>query len=1061
MIRLHRIRRVGEIMLAILLQMIVGMGVATATETMDTIEMRDTTYYIYPNIQNPWLQKNPLYYNDAMNVLYDLHTFERLHVQYHSCVMIPSTSSSNQDDDVDENDDWYIGATPIIEAQISFSLYGVKKEDTGSDSSKQNWFQQQIHRSSCHRSTFINSFYTTSSMMSFINSLITTGKLSSSFDASTIPSTSLCHVQDNYGYGTVCSKDDPTEFSFNQYSLVTSSSNGRTGSVCTPKYLLSTTSTLEPINQLLHQKELHCFEIYNDDDGADGASGSDSAVQTLLTNSHSCNVLYDPYNTDGKQCPDPYHILQHREHSLASTMIQEVTMMMPSIRQQQRKQKIIYASIVLFVVSCIMLIVASMIFLFQYQKTYGLRRRKRRQRRSRSYRQKQQQKVRQANDQWKRQQQPEVTSVDDVTCHMKLELNHLDDTTSTVASSSTNGDDDNSVIVKSSFPSDMSQSIFVVWSNWTSRPRFHNPFSTRVENDVATPLSNDTGTSRITTNEPYQQFPEHSHDDIFDLPIVDDGPIESDHTISSITNNNNVNNSGHNDRFIRNDKHTTTTSPTSIIVETFKKPRRKSSKTRILLEEDNVGAIPRTNANNVNENNTMEEHTFPDKEVPKLVSTNPASAVPPQPPQSLSSSASMFQQFAARRQRLLKLRKEKPAKLNEHKYIPPSLESLIISVEPGCADARHYVPDPTTASQVHNKVSSFKVKDLVSEVDRLQSVLTNDAIDRTPQRENDSSETFGMNADITVEPRNIVPSKSAVNVDDYTLKVSVPKSRNESLMNVTEAQNGNLFSSVTACICTDVPCTPFHMSHSENMNDSLLSDENVSDVLHTNEKSVASPCRTVTPEQLTKQLTATRYVRAIGETLVSSVDSDTMRTNTKTSIISMGDGHSPVNVQSYLSQRQKSPIRMSLPVPRVATHQSHRSKDIKPVGLRSYASIRQSNSFVTFDTDVAEDVLVGPDIVSNEDGAGWETFDSMLFETPVHPKFIRVVHDDTTHDTTPASNDSMLVMTTGGRDGDVDTTVSSSCSTFDNDGDDSVSLKYVTEIPFQPSTERVHGQCKE
>ena len=982
----YRIPLIGWVIVTLFLR---GLPLLITAEQIS--DMHDTTYYIYPNFQNPLLSNehdgfDPLYYNDAMNVLHDLSTFESLHVQFHSCVMVPS--SIQQDDNADngdENDVWYIGTMPIAEAQVSFSLYGIKK-----DTSQQNWFQRRISPSNCHRRTFINSFYTTTGMMSFINALAISGKIPSDFDADTIPSTS-CHVEGDYGYGTVCSNNDRTMFAYNQYALAQSSSNGRTESICTHEYLLSTTDNMESINPFLHSSDLDCLKLYDmnsvyDDD----TIVSDTAIQYLLSNSESCNVLYDPYNIGG-QCPDPYRIIQHREQTLALAMIQDVTMMVPSIRQNQRKQRVKHVSIGIFIISGILLIVASILFLLQYQKAYGLRRRKRRQRRSR-YRQQQ---VQKANEKWKRHQKQDG---DEMKSQTSFDCNDIfDDTTSTIASSSTYEDEDHGDSAATSL-----QSL----QTYLSKP------NTALKYAVCAPSS--TGSSPTNIGQ-YEQF--HEETDAIEELTIGDRHVEKNYNTSP--------------NRIECDKHAST-SPTSTI-ERFRVSRMKFDSAKSPLYDDSTTCSGQVTENYPIET-VVEEKTQKDSNQSNVtgqtqLGSNDSSSNSPPP------TTSIFKHFTARRQRLTKLRKSKPSRLGERKYIPPSLL------------------DPTVTKKEH-KTMSVTLDEQMSEVQQVGIVLTNEPF---AQCENDSSVSSEMQAADEVKVEKVAPSNNVQITDQSDLNNSDRKSNTESL---ARGILGTFLSPVNACMFADASCPSFAQLREETK-DSILSDDDTLAGLNS-EESVSSPCRSIAPEQLSKQLAATRYVKAIGETLVSSIENDPMKNSPTTSSTPIGVTEGPVNVQSFIVERIKNP-RMSLPAPKMTMYQSHRSNDSKPVGLRSYASIRETNV----------DDKHEQDIVANK-GDAWEAFDTMFEETK-NPKFIRVprVADTKTATDSKCTNigshssnnpDHVIPLEESDHhpDGDeiddqeyldyeedVDTV-----GTYYNDGDESFTLQYLAEIPFSTTPNR-------
>jgi hypothetical protein len=129
---------------------------------------KDNTYYS-DGIANPNID-NPYYWRDSMNVLQDLSQFSKLYVQYHGCTWSAMLGNDDDGDGLyncgpynwDEEDLWYLGKTACMRANVAYSLYGILKgdEDLG-----------------CRKANFINSFFTTGGVESWIKSMQSLGDL--------------------------------------------------------------------------------------------------------------------------------------------------------------------------------------------------------------------------------------------------------------------------------------------------------------------------------------------------------------------------------------------------------------------------------------------------------------------------------------------------------------------------------------------------------------------------------------------------------------------------------------------------------------------------------------------------------------------------------------------------------------------------------------------------------------------------------------------------------------------------------------------------------------------
>ena len=230
-----------------------------------------------------------MYWKDTDNILQDLSKFSALYVRVHQCAWTWNQRHNDEDEEVEENDYWYLGKIPSMQANVAFSLYG--------QLNGQGTFP------GCNSLTFINSFYTTTGYTAFSKALYYAG--ASGFSSSSTGVSYGAECQNGYGVGC----DSSGGFAVHQYS----------SSVCNPANVTKTTNTLSNLNSAM--KNVQCTQIYsksktygsysssssssNNDDGSDdGYSSRSTTSLSLLDNSAAC-FYQNVYSPDGT-CPDPF-----------------------------------------------------------------------------------------------------------------------------------------------------------------------------------------------------------------------------------------------------------------------------------------------------------------------------------------------------------------------------------------------------------------------------------------------------------------------------------------------------------------------------------------------------------------------------------------------------------------------------------------------------------------------------------------------------------------------------------------------------------------------------------
>ena len=167
-----------------------------------------------------------------------------------------------------------MGMGECMGANVAYSLYGVLPEDKNGK------------HSACRKGTFINSFFTTDGLSSFV------AASNKAVDTSSISYT--CSVYDNY-YSTTTGCSSSGKFTIDTFS----------GQGCSGIKYNSTVDTLDELNANL-TNSMGCTLIYSSD-------GSVNYATKLLSNSSVCTI-------DGKNrhfCPDPYGMVRKYEYNFA------------------------------------------------------------------------------------------------------------------------------------------------------------------------------------------------------------------------------------------------------------------------------------------------------------------------------------------------------------------------------------------------------------------------------------------------------------------------------------------------------------------------------------------------------------------------------------------------------------------------------------------------------------------------------------------------------------------------------------------------------------------------
>jgi len=253
---------------------------------------------------------------DAIDVVTDLDSYDKLWIKPHSCVWsecaVDDTDDNYMGDNRDGDEQWYQYRTQNFCANAAYSLYGVKKQDKLFSSF-----------GGCTRRHFINSFFTYGGADNLLKSIGETPVVYSSDgdndddgdgeDNDGSSSNGACveidyDGSDDYVSNTDDGEDDGEDDNENSGSNDNDGYSGALGCGADGNYIIAAFQS-SSCDGNYFAGIVDYFEDYNDQHNAIGChkiyqnSGEVSSenVITLLSNSWSCDLRLYPNG-----CPDPY-----------------------------------------------------------------------------------------------------------------------------------------------------------------------------------------------------------------------------------------------------------------------------------------------------------------------------------------------------------------------------------------------------------------------------------------------------------------------------------------------------------------------------------------------------------------------------------------------------------------------------------------------------------------------------------------------------------------------------------------------------------------------------------
>ena len=177
----------------------------------------------------------------------------------------------------DNSNSWYVGMGKCMGSNVAYALYGVLTSDSVSENNK----------SPCSQKTFINSFYTTDGLSSFVQAS------NGAVDISYI-NQQCAWYDDNKKYTTTLGCSANGRFTTDTF----------VGSGCFGYNYNYTVDDLQSLNENL--QSMDCHLIYSSD-------GSVNYASSLLTYSDVCTT----YGIHKYFCPDPYNLISKYEYNFA------------------------------------------------------------------------------------------------------------------------------------------------------------------------------------------------------------------------------------------------------------------------------------------------------------------------------------------------------------------------------------------------------------------------------------------------------------------------------------------------------------------------------------------------------------------------------------------------------------------------------------------------------------------------------------------------------------------------------------------------------------------------
>lgn len=249
-----------------------------------------------------------------------------------------------------------MGATECFRANAAYSLYGVLsgQRDTG-----------------CTQQNFVNSFFTSTGVEAFTQSMVSTGRITFSggntddADGDSYPG----------GVSSVCQTNDANnnrllEGNSIAHNTKYNSGVGSTGLTCSGKKfvmktfkdpfcdLSSSQKTVSSLNTFNSQiQKAHCIPIYSSNSGNN--QNYEEGALSLLYNSHSCSIRENP-----TACPDPFGSL--KRYALASEKAVNKTL-------YSKQSRTIRAFSILFMVLGLLFIMCSVLVYLRRSRLSRLR----------------------------------------------------------------------------------------------------------------------------------------------------------------------------------------------------------------------------------------------------------------------------------------------------------------------------------------------------------------------------------------------------------------------------------------------------------------------------------------------------------------------------------------------------------------------------------------------------------------------------------------------------------------------------------------------------------------
>lgn len=247
----------------------------------------------------------------------DLSQYNRVYVSYENCVWSPYANGCGGDGG--QSQYWYSALTSCYRANVAYTVYGVALDDSRTYKDGEE----------CEKGNFIGSFFTTTGVEDFLDSMTQAGVSFSDNDNGDGDNSEVwdCEI---ISQGDGENKEDEYDYTANNRKMYSNTISGGlgcsnshqfvtktyAGAYCDERAELEVTDDLATLNEELEGNS-QCVLIYDatTDANQQGNDQKDGNNGDLLDNSEACNIRLYP-----QTCPDPFGQLHSDARAVGQRM---------------------------------------------------------------------------------------------------------------------------------------------------------------------------------------------------------------------------------------------------------------------------------------------------------------------------------------------------------------------------------------------------------------------------------------------------------------------------------------------------------------------------------------------------------------------------------------------------------------------------------------------------------------------------------------------------------------------------------------------------------------------